>query len=575
MPEDASEKLSGRIRHAAFDALGGYDRSGALLVAALGYGCAETSVGTCADNGTCASDAGTVGTDSTTDVGRPPDGMSSGDEATPPPPEDGGDGGGQVVPSEAGDGAPGSCDPTKDPKDEPCLVDGVFGVFVSGTTGRDTAIGTKLDPVKTIAEGIAKAVQIGKAHVFVCNGTYAEQVSLDAQHDGIGLYGGFDCANDWKWAGDAGLAQVVGPNALYALRIDSTTKAVAIEDMTFTVPDAIGYDGTGAGNSSIAAFVSNESAGVTFRRVGLQAGAGAGGVDGGTPPTNLFSTNVADLQGNGADGGAGGAAKDCRCKTLGDTQGGAGGVQGDPAGDGGAGTSTPLPVSSQTRNGAGGAGYDDTNLGCTVGRPGADGLAQADGGLGAPVGSLNGSGWAPGSGTDGLSAYPGQGGGGGGGGQGGGGGGGGCGGCGGAGGPAGHGGGGSVALLLFNASVALGESHLVSAAGGAGGKGSAGETGGGGGSGGSNVACGGGAGGSGAGGQGGGGGAGGVSVGILSNAASHATVDGQTSFMAGAAGTGGAPGVGGAGGAVGTAHAPSGSAGTKGADGVAQQTLSR
>ena len=176
-------------------------------------------------------------------------------------------------------------------------MDGVYGVFVSATTGQDTAIGTKLQPVKTITEGIAKAAQLGKSRVYVCNGSYAEQVSLDAQHDGIGLYGGFDCGRGWAWDGDAGATQVVGPGALYALRVDATTKSIAIEDLSFTVPDATGQDSTGAGNSSIAAFVSNESAGVNFQRVGLRAGAGAGGSGGGVPPTNLFSANAADLHG--------------------------------------------------------------------------------------------------------------------------------------------------------------------------------------------------------------------------------------------------------------------------------------
>ncbi|HEX4633762.1 MAG TPA: hypothetical protein VH163_08020, partial [Gemmatimonadales bacterium] len=377
--------------------------------------------------------------------------------------------------SRRGEAGPVSCDPSQDPKDAPCLVDGVYGVFVSSATGHDTGIGTKADPLKTITEGIAKAAQTGKSRVYVCNGSYGEQVSLDAQHDGLALYGGFDCGRAWAWSGDAGATQVTGPTAQYALRVDRTTKLVTIEDVSFAVPDATGQDGTGAGNSSIAAFVSNEAEGVSFRRVGLRAGAGAAGSDGGTPPTNLFSSNMADLQGNGADGGAGGAMKDCPCKIVGDTQGGAGGGEGDPAGDGGPGTANPLP-GQQVRNGAGGAGYNDTSLGCTVGRPGADGSPQGDGGIVATLGSLSASGWEPGSGTDGLPAYPGQGGGGGGGGQTLGGGGGGCGGCGGAGGLAGHGGGASIALLLFNATAVVAESRLVSAAGGPGGPGSAGRS---------------------------------------------------------------------------------------------------
>ncbi|HEX4627583.1 MAG TPA: hypothetical protein VH137_02245, partial [Gemmatimonadales bacterium] len=261
--------------------------------------------------------------------------------------------------SASGDASAIGCDPTRDSREQPCIVDGLYGVFVSAT-GHDTGIGTRNDPLKTIGEGIAKAALVSKPRVYVCNGSYAEQVSLDVQHDGISLYGGFDCARGWTSAGDGGAAEVVSPGALYALRVEGTIKPIAIEDMTFTTPDATGHDTTGAGNSSIAAFVSNESKGLTFRRVVLRGGAGATGSNGATPPTNWFSANAADLQGNDADAGAGGAAKDCPCKTVGDTQGGGGGAFGDPAGDGGSGTATPLPAPQGIRTGAGGMGFNDT-----------------------------------------------------------------------------------------------------------------------------------------------------------------------------------------------------------------------
>jgi hypothetical protein len=479
-------------------------------------------------------------------------------------------------PTVGSDSGETSCDTSREPSLETCLVSDAYGVFVSAATGLDSATGNKLNPLKTITEGIARAAQLNASRVFVCNGNYLERVSLDAQHDGIGLYGGFDCTSGWAWVGNTTQAQVQGPTALYALRIDATTKPVAIEDIVFTVPDATGQDSTGAGNSSIAAFVSNESAGVTFRRVGFHSGAGTDGLGGAAPATNLFSTIATALLGNPANADIGGASKSCVCKVFGTSRGGAGGGAGDPADDGGTGTSAPPATGLLARNGLGGAGYSDQSGICVPGRGGADGASQVDGGAGAPaLGGVTGSGWAPASGANGLPGAPGQGGGGGGGGQLVGSGGGGCGGCGGAGGMAGQGGGASAALLLLSASIQVQTSHFTTGSAGAGGVGSGGESGAGGGAGGTAGACGGGAGGSGAGGQGGGGGAGGVSVGILSNASSQTMVDATTTFTLGGAGSGGGPGSGGAGGTVATTHAPQGAPGTKGVDGVAQTSLSR
>jgi hypothetical protein len=472
-----------------------------------------------------------------------------------------------------------SCDTTQEPNDTPCLVNSAFGVFVSASTGLDAAVGDKAHPLKTITEGIAKAAQAGIPRVYVCNGMYGERVVLDGQHDGISLYGGFDCGNNWSWVA-ASQVQVQAPEALYALRIDATTKVLEIEDIAFTAPDAVGQDSSGSGNSSIAAFVSNESAGVTFRRVGFHAGAGTDGRGGATPATNWYSPDASDLQGNAALGVSGGQAKNCACKQVGSSQGGAGGAAGDPAADGGTGSSIPLaPTLLPARNGLGGAGFNDQSGICLSGRGGADGASQLDGGTGAPTsGSVTSSGWTPGVGMDGLAGNAGQGGGGGGGGETLGSGAGGCGGCGGAGGLPGQGGGGSIGLLIQGGAVQLQGSHFATGTAGKGGPGSAGEVGGAGGNGAGagSIAggCSGGAGGSGAGGQGGGGGAGGVSLGILADRASQTTIDAQTTFTLGNEGSGGGPGSGGAGGTLGTAHAPQGAPGTKGVDGVAQTSLS-
>ncbi|HEX4446092.1 MAG TPA: hypothetical protein VH044_05125, partial [Polyangiaceae bacterium] len=316
----------------------------AALVAALAYGCGETSFGSCADNGTCVPDGGR-------DTG--PDVAIDG-EITPATDAGGGDDGSTTLPDGTvgtGDGAV-ACDTSKEPGQAPCLLDVAYGVFVSAT-GQDDAGADETHPLRTITEGIEAAARTNKSRVFVCNGNYAEQVSLDAQHGGISLYGGFDCSNQWAYVGATTKAHVQGPTVLYALRVNGTTQPIVIADITFTVGDASGLDTAGNGNSSVAAFVSNESAGVSFHRVSFQAGAGVDGKGGGTPATNLFSGNVADLQGNTASGMMGGPAKTCACKVFGSSQGGSGGVAGDPADDGGTGTATPPAVPAPPRNGVG------------------------------------------------------------------------------------------------------------------------------------------------------------------------------------------------------------------------------
>ena len=170
--------------------------------------------------------------------------------------------------------------------------------------------------------------------------------------------------------------------------------------LSFTVPDATGQDPGGSGRSSIAAFVSNETAGLTLRRVTLVAGKGTDGASGGAPTSNLYAADAGDLQGNGANGATGGTAKDCPCKTYGDSVGGAGWNAGSPAGDGGAGSATPATAAEGFRNGAGGAGQ--TSVSASVGgHPGADGVPRTSGGLGATtLGVLSASGWLPAAGTE-------------------------------------------------------------------------------------------------------------------------------------------------------------------------------
>jgi len=80
-----------------------------------------------------------------------------------------------------------ACDPNKDPKDDPCVIDDAQGIFVSGPTGLDTNAGTKAAPVKTITKGIALAKGASPKRVYICAATYLEQVSLVGA-DGVGLF---------------------------------------------------------------------------------------------------------------------------------------------------------------------------------------------------------------------------------------------------------------------------------------------------------------------------------------------------------------------------------------------------
>ncbi len=93
-----------------------------------------------------------------------------------------------------------SCDPTKDPKDEPCVLDDAYGVFVA-SAGGDAGAGSVGErsgraatepltrPYATIGQALANLA--GKSRVYVCNGVYGEQVSITTA---VSVYGGLSCA---------------------------------------------------------------------------------------------------------------------------------------------------------------------------------------------------------------------------------------------------------------------------------------------------------------------------------------------------------------------------------------------
>ncbi|HEY1959614.1 MAG TPA: hypothetical protein VGH28_28590 [Polyangiaceae bacterium] len=421
----------------------------------------------------------------------------------------------------------GGCDSSKPPSQGGCAVDDTDGFFVS-PAGSDTGVGSKAAPFQTIGRGIlAAAGNVTKPNVYICQGTYAENLVIQTAPAGVALHGGFDCTG-WtqtsapttvapKWmTGDAEPQYV----------LDVIGAAALVESMTLTAPDA-----TDPGASSIAAFV-NGSPGMTFRRAAVTSGHGADAVPVGLPPAAL----PANADGNPAVSDTqGGASRSCPCATD-TTTGGAGGAYNgssaiDPMGG--------LPIEPADPE-AGAPGP------CT-GPIGADG---ADGGVGASatsIGVLTASGWQPGGGAAGVIGATGQGGAGGGfrvGGPPNAGGSGACGGCGGEGAPGGAAGGASLAIVVLNATLRIQASSIHAGSGGQGGDGGAiGQAGQPGGSGGIgspalNGVCHGGAGGTGGAGGPGGGGAGGSSV-AIATVATTPDIDAFSTVLAGTAGKGG------------------------------------
>jgi hypothetical protein len=451
-----------------------------------------------------------------------------------------------------------TCDVTKSPVDEPCLVEDRYGVFVS-PGGSDTAgLGTKAAPYKTVTKGLTAAQ--GK-NVYVCAANYVEGVSIEGALDGARLFGGFDCLG---WVHSAANRPVIKPATGPALVAKGLTKGLRIEDVEFDAPAT-----TTSGESSVAGWVTG-SANVKLVRVKLVAAAAQAGADGiaASNYDTALPQNDPKIAGQNAAGPSGGAAQACSmlCSNNQVSAGGKGGNGGPGAGgvDGGVdagGADAGAPTSGsdggprivpENPPGATGAGGTPGTLGCSNGVRGSDAPAKAGGAGAAQPGSLTATGWTRADGAIGIAGGPGQGGGGGGGGSSatmGGGGGGACGGCGGAAGPGGQSGGSSFALLSFQSTVALDACALVAGAGGNGGKGADGQVGQLGGAGGlqTTFGCPGGGGGQGGTGGGGGGGAGGHSVALSYAGQAPTQTNGTTLQVAsqpsafGAAGSGGSP----------------------------------
>jgi hypothetical protein len=459
-------------------------------------------------------------------------------------------------------------DPDDDFKDTNC--DGIDGdkaraVFVS-PDGNDDGAGTSDAPLKSIAKAVERANEGGK-DVYVCNGTFAENVVLTKS---VRLYGGYDCKT-WK---RTVARATIAPSRGTPVTVNSVTGAgVTLDRIALRAPG-----GSAPSESSIALFA-NQSV-VVVRNGEIEAGPGADGASGaeiaslaaatnganaadGTPracPTDLSSsswtiawlcktpmmgaqttsTTIPSCEGRGGKGGNGGTAYQ---STVYDT------------------SNYPTPGAPGLEEPVGGKARTTASAGLD-GSPGASGKSGAHSTRG--IGSVSESGYvADNSGEPGLAGQNGGGGSGGWGNyggivrpeysawyayQGGAGGEGGFGGCGGAAGKPGGGGGGSIAVLSFKSDVSLTRTTITTSSGGrggAGGGGGAGQRGGRGGLGGRGTdsdpmrarGFDGGAGGAGGNGGNGGAGGGGPSIGVV-YAGTKPKTDTVT-FNVGAGGAGG------------------------------------
>jgi hypothetical protein len=393
-----------------------------------------------------------------------------------------GEGGSDVV---VDGGADAPVDPCVNTPTDPKCLDENTALFVSAPNGNNAdATGSQAKPFKTIGAALGK-ITATKRRIYVCDGTYAEDLALNAAHSGVSLFGGIDCT----FKAVSTNKPVIGATA-NPVKIDGTT-GLAIADIAVQAKDAT----TG---SSIGIFASGSD--VTLSRVRVTAGAGGKGDTGTRTDYTLNSTLT------GIDGSAGGGAKTVMCPAGDTTTGGKGGGSGFDGDPGTPGTDNKGTVTLCASSTGGGSG----SIGTTP--------AAA---MGAVIpGNLKNTGWLPEPGSAGASGGAGQGGGGGAGLGGGTGGGGGAGGCGGKGGGGGNGGGASVAIAVYQTTIHIVQSVLATGDGGMGGAGADGQPGqtpggAGGTKTGGTTACNGGTGGAGGAGAPGGGGAGGITVGVL------------------------------------------------------------
>src|SRR5690606_3441382 len=153
------------------------------------------------------------------------------------------------------------------PEVDPCAVDPRLAVFVA-PSGRDENPGTPEEPLRTLQSAADLAAVTGK-RVYACVGDAPTvgALRLTSEHDGLAIYGGFDC-DDWSYDRERPSAFVTGETT--ALMVDGTD-GLHLENLAFSSPSF-----PDEGRSSIAA-VFNLATRARLVRVRLEAGDGGRG----------------------------------------------------------------------------------------------------------------------------------------------------------------------------------------------------------------------------------------------------------------------------------------------------------
>src|ERR1019366_2749081 len=134
----------------------------------------------------------------------------------------------------------------------------------------DANPGSRAAPTQTIGRAVDLARPAGK-RVYVCAGSYAEQLVVGSSRDGVNVYGALDCV---AWTYGAGNKVVVAPaQSGNPLEIEGLQTGVTFEDVEF---DAQNASAGIPSASSVAVFVSS-SQGTMFDRVTMVAGNGSDG----------------------------------------------------------------------------------------------------------------------------------------------------------------------------------------------------------------------------------------------------------------------------------------------------------
>jgi hypothetical protein len=272
---------------------------------------------------------------------------TEGTDSGPPPGSDGGDDGGELGDGNNATDAPDVICPTVAPDESA----GVF-VATSGATG--ATCGTKTEPCRTIAGGIARASALARTRIYVARGVYVEKVLPKA---GMRIEGGWDVLADQSWnraCSDVSNAVVIrapagetttvfakdlgGKSELAFLRVESKTQnqvkegeslfgvlatgattTVALEEVAIEVANAgNGKDGpVGAvGADPAAAGTCNAGTGANGTRGAAGAGASAGTFD----PSGYSATDgtLGAASTPGANGTAGPDGTCVQCGTCSD-----------------------------------------------------------------------------------------------------------------------------------------------------------------------------------------------------------------------------------------------------------------